>query len=239
MSMFMTFSWGEYPFNQKFKTIKSVLDTGNKMVWKDVEEDGMSCARGRNLACYEVAKLVDLDDVFVLIDRDMFIEEYTKVDKLPFGVVGVYGRDVNIDSSGRRLSGARTDNYVIPMGHIDLSKPVSSALAMSRRTFEFIGKWDERLGYSRDFWGMEDSEWLFRGRMKGCEFVRLDGISFGHFDHWIDEEKEVERLENLLRRHLNSVKLFEMKYGVRWDDFSEAQENSRRFIDERRKDIHA
>lgn len=232
MMFFATFSWGEYPFGQKFKTIKSIQDTGNKVMWKDLNEEEMSCAKGRNLACQEVAKVIDRDDTFILIDRDMFVSEYDHVRKLSFGVVGVYGRDVNVDKDGRGLKGARTDNYRIPSGYVDVTKPISSVLSMSRRTFEYIGGWDESLGYSADFWGMEDSEWLVRCRSKGCEVVRIYGIEFGHFDHWIDEEHDMDRLVNLRRRHLNSVRLFESKSGIDWKRYTEAQESIRRFIDE-------
>lgn len=232
MNFFVTFSWGEYPFSQKFKTIKSVQDTGNKIIWKDLDFDNMSCAKGRNLACQEIVKIIEQDETFVLIDRDMFVNEYEEVRKLPFGVVGVYGRDVNVDKDERRLYGERTDNYRIPSGYVDISKPVSSVLSMSRSTLEYVGLWDETLGYSDDFWGMEDSEWLVRCRSKGCEVVKIYGIEFGHFDHWIDEEHDMGRLVNLRRRHSNSVRLFEAKSGVDWKRYTEAQEGIRRFLDE-------
>lgn len=227
--MFLTFSWGGYSYSRKIRTIDSVKETGNSIIWEELDSTGMSCAKGRNLVCDRHISLIGKEETFFLIDRDIFVHKFEKLPSLPFGVIGVYGRSKNIGDLDEDLYGERSSNYVIRSGFVDTSRPISSVLTMTRRTFEYVGYWDEKYTYEKDFWGMEDSEWIVRAKMKGCEFVRLHGITFGHFDHWLSNSTDEA---NLIRRHNNSVKIFESIYGFSWKDYSEAQHNVRGFLDE-------
>lgn len=226
--IFATFSWGEYSQVNKSKTVESVTGNGHSILWKELPGLDWSCAKGRNSVCADAVSSLPLDETFMLMDRDMFLYDFEYEPCIPFGVIGVYGRSKDVDSvTGEELYGDRRDRYIVPDGHVDASKGISSALAMSSRTYKYIGGWNEDYVYSRDFWGMEDSEWIIRARMKGCEFVRLHGMKFGHFDHWLSDDK----VGDLMRRLGNSIRQFELEYGFAWKDFCEVQSNVKEFVD--------
>lgn len=224
---FITFSFGEYERNQRDHTISSVKEAGHSCHWYEFADGEVnSCAEGRNKA---IKKAIPLEDeTFCIMDRDVFIMDMPEESvHLPFGVIGVTGRKYNVLLSGDRVSGEmREDMYQVGK-YVNPSKAISSILFMTGRTYRYIGPWDEDYRYSDDFWGFEDSEWIVRARMKGCEFVRLEGIEFGHFDHWIDESTD------LLRRLDNSRRLFKHKYGFEWGRYIEAQNNVESFKKEK------
>lgn len=229
--IFFTFSWGQYDVLKKNRTIDSIISKGHAVVWKDLEDDLMSCSKGRNKVCVDVKDTVGENDSFVLMDRDMFLIDF-KVDvQVPFGIIGIYGRDIDVGGvDGIELVGDRRDRYVVGNGYVDTSRGVSSVLIMTPKTLNYIGGWNEDYEYSGDFWGMEDSEWIVRARSRGCEFVKMTNMSFGHFDHWLSDDK----VSDLQRRLGNSIRQFELQYKFKWRDYCAAQMSVKEFIDERR-----
>ena len=228
---FIAFSWGPYSSAKREHTRRSIDFRDHVLHWFDFTHiDDMSCAKGRNLAMKQMHPflITEPEETFCLIDRDMVLQRLDALPKLPFGVIGVAGRALSVDAGLKALEGERSELYVIPDGYVNTGKGISSVLFMTFETFEYVGEWNEMFTYSEELWGMEDSEWVVRARFKGCEFVKVDA-EFLHFDHWIDDPK---KLEDLYRRHNNSIKLFEAMYGFSWKDYCRAQDSVTRYLNE-------
>ncbi len=191
-----------------------------------------SSARNRLLELFDIFA-VPQEETVILFDADMYpnkLDNADLIEKLPFGVIKVFGKEKNTRlENGITFEEKGSVVYRLKPGSVDCSKPLLPVYMASRETLDYVGKFDERLVTSPDFIGTEDTDWIIKARLKGCEFVKGES-EFYHRDHggWLTEQ---DAIDNQLRRVNNSWALLEFKYGIGFQEFSLAQRLAKEFKD--------